>query len=64
VRDGDVAAVARGVSEMSVVLAVFLIVGAAIGSFAIPPHHLFRTHPARPPLPADETVSATGKNAR
>ena len=48
---------------MSVVAAVILMVGAAIGSFAIPPHHLFRTQRARQ-LPADPTVSVVGEETR
>jgi hypothetical protein len=33
---------------MGVVVAIVLVVGALIGSFAIPPHHLFQTRRARP----------------
>jgi hypothetical protein len=34
--------------DMGAVVGIVLIVGALIGSFAIPPHHLFRTQRARP----------------
>jgi hypothetical protein len=33
---------------MSVALGIFVIAGAAIASFAIPPHHLFRRSHAGP----------------
>ncbi len=49
---------------MSVALAVFVIVAAAIGSFLIPPHHLFKTKRARVQLPADPTVSAIDEENR
>jgi hypothetical protein len=49
---------------MSVAVAVFVIVAAAIGSFLIPPHRLFKTKRARVQLPVDPTVSAMDEEHR
>jgi hypothetical protein len=44
--------------EMAIVIAVFVLVGALIISFAIPPHHLFRTGRAARQRPDDPRIPA------
>jgi hypothetical protein len=52
------------VNVMAVLVGVLIIVGAAVGSFAIPPHRLFRRLSARPPLSAYPKIPDTGEETR
>ena len=49
---------------MGVAFAVVVIVGAAIGSLLIPPHHLFRTKHAGAQLPPGPMVAAVDEEPR
>ena len=54
----------KGVRKMSVIVAVFVIVGALIISFAIPPHHLFsKQRTVRQPS-EDPIIPAGGEETR